>query len=130
MKTRSIAILALAPLALAACNQDRSAERPAVAPAAKIVGEPESCIPLAQIHETRVRDDWTIDFIGIGNRVWRNTLTGRCSGLKSNNAFTHKTSISQLCSVDIIYVLETAGGPHRGPACGLGQFVPVELEEK
>ena len=129
MKPQAYLMLALSPLALAACSQEGPAERPAVAPAARVVGEPASCIPLAQLTETRVRDDWTIDFVSSGKRAWRNTLTSRCPGLRSANAITYETSLSQLCSTDIVYVLETAGGLHRGPACGLGKFVPVELEK-
>lgn len=117
-----------APLILTACNEEPPRERPPVAPAARIVGEPTSCIPHARIRETQVRDDWTIDFVDSGRKAWRNTLTSRCPGLRSNNAITYETSTTQLCSTDIVYVLETAGGLHRGPACGLGPFVPVELE--
>jgi hypothetical protein len=61
---------------------------------------------------------------------WRNTLPNSCPGLAAQNAFTYKTSLSQLCSTDIVYVLQTAGGLHRGPGCGLGQVVPVKLEKK
>ena len=69
------------------------------------------------------------DFVGDG-RVWRNALPSRCPGLKSNNRFTYETSLSQLCSTDIIYLLETpAGDLHRGAACGLGQFAPVKLDK-
>jgi hypothetical protein len=116
--------IALDPFALSCAGEGK---RPAVTPLATIVGEPQSCIPLRQLRETRIRDDWTIDFIA-DDRVWRNTLTSRCSGLKSNNALTDETSLSQLCSTDIVYVLETAGGVHRGPSCWLDQFVPVKLE--
>lgn len=76
--------------------------------------------------ETIVRDDWTIDFV-VGSRVWRNTLPSRCPGLKVNRAFSYETSLSQLCSTDIIYVLENVGGLRRGAACGLNQFLPVTL---
>ena len=130
MKAPYAVILALAPFAVAACTETGPADRPAVSPAAKIVGEAENCIPLAQIRETRIRDDWTIDFISNGDRVWRNTLTSRCPGLKVNDGITYETSLTQLCNTDIVYVLETAGGLHRGPACGLGMFVPVELEKR
>ena len=130
MNTRTCLALALAPLALAACAQERPANRPAVSPAAQVTGPAESCIPLAQIRETRVRDDWTIDFISGGGRAWRNTLTSRCSGLRAANAITYETSLSQLCDTEIVYVLETAGGLHRGPACSLGKFVPVRLERR
>lgn len=123
--------LALAALSLAACSTEPPAERPPVAPAAKVTGPAESCIPLAQARETRIRDDWTIDFIRDGKRAWRNTLPQRCSGLKSNDAFTYATSLSQLCNVDIIYVLENRGGDlQRGAGCGLGPFVPVELQDR
>jgi len=115
-------------LALAACSQERPAERPAVSPAARITGEAVSCIPLAQISETRVRDDWTIDFLSTGKRGWRNSLTARCPGLRSNDAITYETSLSQLCSTDIVYVLETVPAPRRGAACSIGKFVPVELD--
>jgi hypothetical protein len=127
MKAHACFALALAPLVLAGCKEEAPARRPAVAPLATVVGEPQSCVQLAQIRETKVRDDWTIDFIAGGDRVWRNTLTSRCPGLRSQNGFTYETALSQLCSTDIVYVLETAGGLHRGPACGLGQFVPVKL---
>ena len=122
--------LALAPLALAACTQQRPAERPAVSPAARVTGEGESCIPIHMIRESRVRDDWTIDFMRDGKRAWRNTLPQRCSGLRAADAFGYSTSLSQLCSTDIIWVLEQTGGPRRGASCGLGKFVPVELETR
>lgn len=117
----------LVPLVGAGCAGE-SLSRPAVAPAATVIGVAERCIPLERLRETRIRDDWTIDFIA-ADRTWRNTLTSRCSGLKSNDAFSYETSLSELCTTDIVYVLETAGGLHRGPACGLGQFVPVTLHE-
>lgn len=114
-------------LVLAACAP---AERPAnyvddKAPAAKVVGEAVSCIPITQIKTSRVRSDNTIDFEMSGGRVYRNTLPYKCSGLGFEEAFSYKTSISQLCSTDVINVLDKSGGNMRG-SCGLGEFVPVE----
>ncbi len=130
MTLRNALTLAFAPLALAACSQEDPSKRPPVAPAAEVVGEAESCVQLAQFRETRIRDDWTIDFIRGGKRAWRNTLPHRCLGLRSNDAFTYETSLSQLCSTDIVHVLENVGGRlQRGAGCGLGKFVPVELEK-
>jgi hypothetical protein len=130
MKFLAAPSLAVAGLALASCMQERPAERPPVSPAATVAGEPENCVSLSSFNETRIRDDWTIDFIrGPGNRAWRNTLPNRCNGLKSADAFTYETSLTQLCSTDIIYVLDRIGGDlQRGAGCGLGEFVPVELE--
>lgn len=128
MKIRNAMLLTLATVALASCADDGPGRPPVPWPAAKVVGAPESCIPLNQLRETRIRDDWTIDFIGDGGKVWRNTLTNRCSGLRSNDAITYETSLTQLCSVDIVYILERTPDLHRGPACSLGKFVPVRLE--
>jgi hypothetical protein len=131
MKPRYALLLAAVPLAFAGFVASAASDnRPAPRPAARVVGAPTSCIPLSQIRETRVRDDWTIDFIGSGKRVWRNALTHRCPGLRAQNGITYETSLSQLCNTDIVYVLETAGGLHRGPSCGLGQFVPVQVERR
>ncbi len=130
MKPQLILKFAILPLALAACTQERPSDRPSVAPAARIVGEAESCVPITMLRESKIRDDWTIDFIRSGNRAWRNTLPYRCSGLRSDDAFTYETSLTQLCSTDIIYPLRNIGGRlERGGGCGLGKFVPVELEK-
>ncbi|MCB2060947.1 MAG: hypothetical protein R3E09_04380 [Novosphingobium sp.] len=130
MNMRLALAAASAPFALAGCTQEPP-QRPPVSPAAKVVGEPRSCIPITQISSTRIRDDWTIDFIGTGSKVWRNTLPHRCNSLKSEDAFTYETSLSQLCNTDIIYVLQRVGGDlQRGAGCGLGKFVPVKLEKK
>lgn len=129
MKGLRSLIVSFVPLAaLGGCMPQGETDRPAVSPAAQVVGEARSCIPLAQIRSTRVRDDWTIDFMGAGDRVWRNSLTSRCPGLSINDAITYETSLSQLCSNEIVYVLQTIGGtPQRGAGCHLGPFVPVEL---
>ena len=100
------------------------------APPARVTGPPVNCVRIAQFNSTRVRDDRTIDFMRDSRRGWRNTLPYSCPGLAVQNAFTYKTSTSELCSVDIIHVLETAGGLSRGAGCGLGQFVPIELERR
>jgi hypothetical protein len=131
MKARHGLLLIAAPAAFVGVVAGAAADnRPAPRPAADVVGRPTSCIPLSHIRETRVRDDWTIDFVSSGNRVWRNALTMRCPGLKAANAITYQTSLTQLCDSDIVYVLETAGGLHRGPSCSLGQFVPVRLRKR
>lgn len=124
---KALACFAAAAFAVTGCSES-TAVRPPVSPAATIVGEPQSCVSLAQLRETRVRDDSTIDFMGSGGRVWRNTLTHGCPGLRASSGIGYETSLGRLCSTDIVYVLETAGGLRRGAACGLGQFMPVKLE--
>jgi ethanolamine utilization protein EutP (predicted NTPase) len=62
----------------------------------------------------------------LGGKIYRNTLPHSCPGLGFEEKFMYKTSLSQLCSVDIITVLHNAGGLNRGASCGLGKFQPME----
>ena len=87
-------------------------------------GKPESCIQINQIRETRVRDDQTIDFYMNGRQVYRNRLPNSCPELGFEERFTYETSLSELCSTDIITVLHEAP-LMRGASCGLGQFTPI-----
>ncbi|QLC24847.1 hypothetical protein HFP57_07270 [Parasphingopyxis algicola] len=96
---------------------------------ARAVGEPVTCVALSQIRNTRVHDDRTIDFHMTGGRIYRNTLPRECNGLGFEEAFSYQTSLSRLCSTDIITVIRTGGGAISGPSCGLGQFQPVEFPE-
>jgi hypothetical protein len=90
----------------------------------KPAGKPESCVQLRSIRETRVRDDSTIDFYMLGGKVYRNRLPNSCPQLGFEEKFLYKTSLSELCNVDIITVL-TGPGISRGASCGLGQFQPI-----
>lgn len=94
-----------------------------VAPA-KVSPVAQSCVQLNRIREARVVDDRTIDFYLSNREVLRNTLPNSCPQLGFERAFSYSTSISQLCSVDIITVIIQGGGPARGASCGLGPFVP------
>lgn len=69
-------------------------------------------------------DDRTIDFYMSGREVLRNTLPDACQGLGIEKAFTYSTSLSRLCSVDVITVVQQSGGPRSGASCGLGNFAP------
>jgi hypothetical protein len=87
-------------------------------------GPPVNCIQPSSIRETRVRDDSTIDFYMNGGKVFRNKLPNSCPQLGFEERFGYKTSINQLCNVDIITVLQS-GPLMRGASCGLGMFQPV-----
>ena len=88
-------------------------------------GKPLDCVPINAIRNTNVRDDRTIDFIMNGNKVYRNTLPNSCPTLGAERRFMYKTSLSQLCSVDIITVLYNSPDLMRGASCGLGKFQPM-----
>lgn len=90
----------------------------------KPAGAPVRCVQIQSIRSSRVRDDSTIDFYMAGNKVYRNRLPHSCPGLGLEEKFSFATSLSQLCSVDIITVLRTPPGI-GGPSCGLGEFQPI-----
>lgn len=93
----------------------------------RAVGEPVSCVNLSQIRSTKVIDNSTIDFHMAGKKIYRNSLPQSCPGLKFENRFSYRTSINQLCSVDIVRVLHDQGGQLiEGAGCGLGKFQQVE----
>jgi hypothetical protein len=127
-----LSLVALASvLALAGCagtGRDNRSDATRNVPAARAVGPAQACIRLTEITNSEVRNDWTIDFErGGSGRVYRTVLDNRCPGLNAARAFSYKTSLSELCSTDIVYPLHQSGGLNRGPGCGLGKFVPMEL---
>jgi hypothetical protein len=128
MKPSHILPAILLPLAAACAPNPSNQARDIRAPAATAIGEPVNCISSSNIQNTKVWDDYTIDFETRNGRTYRNTLDNRCPGLGFEERFAYKTSISQLCSTDIITVLYSGGT--RGASCGLGQFVPIEVAKK
>jgi hypothetical protein len=99
---------------------------PAIAQAEVSPAAPKSvsCINLRDIDSTDVQDDKTIIFKMHGRKYYKNDLGSRCNGLGFAKAFSMKTQSSQLCSIDIIRVLNNYGGElQEGAGCGLGKFV-------
>lgn len=125
---RALALVVTASLliggtSIAFAKRDRD-----VPPEAKESGKAQSCVPLIQIRETKVYGDQTIDFRMRNGKTFRNTLPYTCPRLGFEERFSYRTSLTQLCSTDIITVLNTSGGDlSRGASCGLGQFQPVEI---
>lgn len=117
-------ILALAILAVTAPALGR--DRPV--PAVTAVGKPVDCIRTWDIRESRVRSDQVIDFVSKGGKVYRNTLDTACPTLGFEQRFGYQTHGQQLCSTDIIHVLQSPG-LSTGASCGLGSFQPVKLTD-
>lgn len=111
---------------MALAKRDRN-----LVPEATAVGAAQSCIPIVSIRESRVRSDKVIDFRVSGKKWMRNELPYSCPSLRLEERFSYSTSLSQLCSTDIIHVLHSYGGTlQRGAGCGLGKFQPVEIAKK
>lgn len=94
-------------------------------------GKSVDCIQPINIRSTHVRDDQTIDFIMNNGKTYRNVLPYSCPSLGFEQRFSYKLSTSQLCSVDIIHVLQNFGGTlSEGAGCGLGKFQEMEKIKK
>ena len=123
MKTKAITATAIIAAIAASAPTAAIARKKPDNLVAKADAKEVDCVNLAQIRETKVRDDSAIDFHMTGGKIYRNTLPMSCPQLGFEEKFTYKTSLSQLCSTDIITVLTTAGpGISRGASCGLGHF--------
>ena len=118
---RKLILATLVLISGTAVARDRNA-----VPEATPIGDAVSCVNLRNIQSTRVHGDSTIDFYMSGGKVFRNTLPNSCPSLGFEERFLYKTSLNQLCSVDIITVLQSPG-LSQGPSCGLGKFQPVKL---
>jgi len=91
------------------------------------VGEAVPCVSIVGLR-SEVRSDRVIDFTA-GRRAWRNTLPASCPALGFERRFSYATSLSQLCSSDIITVLQ-GPGIQPGASCGLGKFQPIARPER
>lgn len=121
---RMIAGVAALTVAMLAVTADARPLKPDQEAKIKPAGPPVDCVNIRSIRSTRVRDDRTIDFYMAGGKVYRNTLPYACSGLGFEERFAYSTSLSQLCSVDIITVLRSPPVA-QGASCGLGKFQPI-----
>jgi len=130
LRTLTISFGAALAAACAPVERDNDVNLAQVEPQVRVLGEGQNCIMQSLIRQTRVRSDQVIDFEMRGGDIYRNKLPGECPGLALEEAFTYDTEINQLCSAEIIYVLQQFGGQlQRGAGCGLGEFVPVEYVE-
>lgn len=125
MRRPYAAALLLLTFAAPGLARDRNA-----IPEATPTGAPVNCISIVGIDQSLVRSDQVIDFVMRGrNQVYRVTLDQPCPQLGFEQRFAYETSLSQLCSTDIITVFETSP-PMRGASCGLAPFQPVSLAHR
>lgn len=124
------AVAALPALGACAAQGGMDGEPDIRAPLAVATGEPQSCLPLGNVRRQIVHDDYTIDF-KVGKQLFRNTLPHRCPRLGFEKAIVMETYDGRICSPQIFYVMQDYGrGIERGPACALGEFVPIELADE
>jgi hypothetical protein len=89
-------------------------------------GGARRCVALTSIDRTEVVDDGTVLFHMRNGDVYRNVLRHECPTLKNRDQFAYRVNAAQLCSSDLITVLERRGsGFAPGPSCSLGSFEAV-----
>ncbi|MBQ0797116.1 DUF6491 family protein [Zhongshania sp.] len=90
---------------------------------------PERCVNLRRIDQLEVIDNRSILFFMKGKQIYLNDLPRPCNGLSRHETIMYKTSLNELCNVDIITVLNSVGsGFLPGISCGLGNFYPITKE--
>lgn len=84
------------------------------------------CVSIRSIDAIDIVDGRNLIFRMRNGDVFRNRLPRQCPGLRRNGTLMYRSSVGQLCSIDIITVLENRGfGFFPGASCGLGMFEPI-----
>jgi len=84
----------------------------------------ETCISLRLLEQTQIIDDFTIVYRLRGDRYYRNTLMGKCTGLfQQGNFMFQLTNPYRICRGDFLTVFKLSSG------CRLGYFDPITKAE-
>jgi hypothetical protein len=89
---------------------------------------PVNCIVVNRIRRTEVVDDQSILFFMRGGQIYRAMLPNACTGLDREQRFAYQVRGAQLCSTDMITVLERASLGSTGMTCRIGLFHPTTPE--
>ena len=85
------------------------------------------CIRTRSIDQIDIVDSDTLVFRMRGDEVYRNDLPYNCPGLREGDTLMYRTTIGQMCDLDVVTVLEDWGfGFAPGASCGLGMFHPID----
>lgn len=85
-----------------------------------------NCVSLPRVDRTEVVDENTILFYMRDDTIYRNNLPHSCPGLNFEERFMYRVTQNQLCSIDVITIIDDLGfGFVPGASCGLGKFEPI-----
>lgn len=97
--------------------------------AGRIAGKPVNCIYSRDIRSTEILDGIGIVYTTNGGTVYVNRLRGSASFLDSDDILVTRTFGSQLCSIDIVQLVDRNGRFPKG-SVSLGEFVPYPKPPK
>lgn len=88
----------------------------------RVAGKPQDCLYLPRVVSTRIYDKTAIVY-DTGTTIWVNRPDSGASSLDDQDIMVTTPWNSQLCSVDIVRMVDRNVGFWRG-SVGLGKFVP------
>lgn len=89
----------------------------------RVAGQAKRCVDLGRLGGNRGFGRNTILFTGAGRMAFLNRTRGPCTELTPFRILVTRPTGGQLCSGDIISVVDASTGGHFG-SCALGDFVP------
>ena len=90
--------------------------------AGRVAGKPVNCINLSLANSTTIIDGKAIVY-RTGSKLYVNEPRSFPQSLDSDDILVTRTLGSQLCSMDVVHMVDRLGGFPRGPVF-LGKFVP------
>lgn len=88
----------------------------------RVAGEPVDCIDLRAVRSSRIIDNTAIVYKA-GDTLYVNRPANGAESLDRWDALVTKTSLSRLCSVDVVHLYDSSSRMQTGTVF-LGQFVP------
>lgn len=88
----------------------------------RVAGKPQDCLYLPRVINTRIYDKTAIVY-DAGGTIWVNRPDSGANSLDDNDIMVTTPFGAQLCSVDIVRMVDRNVGFWRG-SIGLGKFVP------
>ncbi|WP_010542966.1 hypothetical protein [Sphingomonas elodea] len=122
------AALLAAPVANAQRHRPTPDERLAKLLAGRVAGKPVDCISLSMTGSSQVVDGKAIVYT-VGNTLYVNEPRGGADQLDGNSILVTNTFGAQLCSIDIVRLIDRNSFFPRG-FLSLGEFVPYTRPKK
>jgi len=121
LKTTFLAAVVLATPAVAA-HRDTPDVQLQKALEGRVPGKPVNCINLSSTNSSRIIDGKAIIY-RVGGRLYVNEPRSGAASLRDDDILVTRTFSSQLCSVDMVRLIDRGSRFPRG-FVSLGQFVP------
>jgi hypothetical protein len=127
---KKILALSLLPMIAGCMNQPPMEASPEVQSllneklAGRVAEAPQNCVPQRDLRDNTSFGEGAIVFTTPSNSlIYVNRPPGGCPRMGAGRAIRTRTTISQLCSGDIVDVFDNASGTPLG-SCSLGEFTP------